>query len=339
MTRSIDYVSLKAHIEGLPKKSDFEFRQVPLPKLEKGQFITENHYISVDPGMRLRLSGVETYAPPLKPGDMISGFIIGRVLDSQNAAYEEGDMVTMSGNWASHSLSNGDGFVFKLPEIDIPTSLFLGVLGIPGMASYFGLKRVGRFQQGDHVLVTSASGPVGATAGQLAKQWGAASVTGIAGSDAKCEWLVEKAGFDAAINYKTENDLAGAISAACPSGIDILFDNVGNAMIDTIIPMLRLNGRIIVSGQTADYSIPLDARHGIKNTTEFIGNRLMMQGFVVFDDIPQFPEAQKEMSTLIRNGNLIFEEEIFEGLEALPAAFCGLFKGENFGRRLVKVGA
>ena len=140
-----------------------------------------------------------------------------------------------------------------------------------------------------------------------------------------------------AINYKTEGDLAGAISAACPMGVDVLFDNVGNAMIDTVIPMMRLNGRIIVSGQTADYSVPLEKRHGIRNTAEFIGNRLMMQGLVVFDDIPEFPEAQKEMSAYIRDGKLIFEEEFFEGLEALPKAFCGLFKSENFGRRLVKI--
>lgn len=170
MTHSIRYVSLKAHIEDLPKESDFEFHQATFPKLKKGQFIAENHYVSVDPGMLLRLSGKGSYAPPVKPGEMINGFAIGRVLDSRNAGFEEGDMVTMGGGWASHSIFGGVGYAIKLPEIDIPTSLFLGILGIPGMASYFGLKRVGRFQQGDHILVTSAAGPVGATAGQIAKQ-------------------------------------------------------------------------------------------------------------------------------------------------------------------------
>jgi NADPH-dependent curcumin reductase CurA len=338
MTDSILYVSLKANIEGLPKESDFELKETLFPELKEGQFIAENHFVSVDPGMRSRLSGVRGYAPPVKPGEVVSGFSIGRVLDSRSAAYKKGDMVTMGGGWASHSIFGGVGFAFKLPKIDIPRSLFLGILGIPGMTSYFGLKRIGRFQQGDHVLVTSAAGPVGATAGQLAKHWGAASVTGIAGSEEKCTWLTEKAGFDAAINYKTESDLAGAIAVACPEGVDVLFDNVGNAMIDTVLPMMRLNGRIIVSGQTADYSVPLEERHGIKNTIEFIAKRLLMQGLVVFDDIPNFPEAQSAISELIRQGVLIYEEEIFEGLETLPLAFCGLFKGESFGRRLVKVG-
>jgi len=337
MTNSFRYISLKAHIEGLPKENDFEFQEMPFPELKEGQFIAENHYVSVDPGMRSRLSGKAGYAPPVKAGEVLKGFAIARVLTSLNVNFKEGDLVAMGGNWGSHSIFEGVGFAFKLPKIDIPETLFLGILGIPGMTAYFGLKRVGRFQQGDHILITSASGPVGATAGQLAKQWGAATVTGIAGSDEKCTWLIEKAGFDGAINYKTESNLAEAISTACPKGVDVLFDNVGNAMIDTIIPMTRLNGRIIISGQTADYSVPLEKRHGIKNTIEFISKRLTMQGLLVYDDIPNFPEAQKEMSTLIQDGDLVYKEDILEGLETLPSAFCGLFKGENFGRRLVKV--
>lgn len=337
MTDAMRYVALKDYIQGLPEESDFEFHEAPLPDLKEGQFIAENHYVSVDPGMRSRLSGVTGYAPAVKLGEMIGGFAIARVIKSLNPAFEEGDMVTMGGGWATHSIFAGAGFAIKLPKLDIPKSLFMGILGIPGMTSYFGLKRVGHFKKGDHLLITSAAGPVGATAGQLAKHWGAASVTGVAGSDEKCAWLTEKAGFDNAINYKSENDLAAAIADACPKGVDVLFDNVGNAMIDTVIPLMRMNGRIIVSGQVADYNIALEDRHGIKNTTEFIGSRLSMQGLVVFDDIPQFSEAQKEIGALIRNGQLIYEEEIIEGLESLPDAFCGLFRGENFGRRLVKI--
>jgi len=333
----MQYVTLASHINGLPEISDFEFQQSSLPGLKKGQFIVENHYVSVDPGMRSRLSGEKGYAPPVKPGQIVTGFVIGRVVASRNPAYAEGEMVTMGGNWGSHSLFSENGFAMRLPDIKVSASLFLGVLGIPGMTAYFGIKRVGRFKEGDHVLITSAAGAVGATAGQLARQMGAASVTGIAGSDRKCTWLTDVAGFDNAINYKTESDLAASITAVCPGGVDVLFDNVGNAMIDTVIPLMRRNGRIIVSGQTADYSVPLEHRHGIKNTMEFIANRLMMQGILVFDDIPNFHAAQKEMSTLIREGKLIYEEEISLGVEALPEAFCGLFKGENFGRRLVRI--
>lgn len=338
MPATIRYIALNAHIDGAPKESDFTFGEMPIPALEEGQFLAENRFVSVDPGMRSRLSAGASYAPPIKPGGLIDGFTIGRVIESRNPGFGEGDWVTMGGGWASHSLFAGRGFAVKLPASDLPCSLFLGILGIPGMTSYFGLKRVGRFQPSDHVLVTSAAGPVGATAGQLAKLWGAASVTGVAGGPDKCAWLTEEAGFDAAIDYKAQGDLAAAIGAACPKGVDILFDNVGNVMIDTVLPLMRRNGRIVVSGQVADYNIPVDQRHGVRNTGEFIAKRLTMQGLVVFDDLPQFGAAQAEMGALIADGKLLYREEISEGLEALPGAFCGLFRGENFGRRLVRLG-
>ncbi len=337
MTDTIRYIALKAHVDGAPQESDFLFEEMPRPVLEDGQFLAENIYVSVDPGMRSRLSPGASYAPPIAPGGLIDGFTIGRVVESRNPAFAEGQWVTMGGGWATHSLFAGRGFAIPLPESDIPHSLFLGILGIPGMTSFFGLKRVGRFEEGDHVLVTSAAGPVGATAGQLAKHWGAASVVGIAGGPEKCAWLTEEAGFDAAIDYKAESDLSAAIVDAMPKGVDILFDNVGNAMIDRCLKLMRRNGRIVVSGQVADYNVPLAERDGVFNTGEFIGKRLLMQGLVVFDDMMQFPEAQQEMSGLIRDGKLVYKEEIFKGLEALPGAFCGLFKGKNFGRRLVKL--
>lgn len=338
MSQNFKYFALKNHIQSLPEEDDFELNHYSeLPDIHEHEFLIENEFISVDPGMRSRLSGKKTYAASVKVGDPITGFVIGRVIKSLHESFNANDLVTMGGNWANHSVYKGAPFVLKLPETNLPHSTFLGVLGIPGMTAYFGLKRVGEFKKGDHVLVTSAAGCVGATAGQLAKKWGAKTVVGIAGSDKKCAWLIEECGFDAAINYKTANDLQTEIKQYFPDGIDVLFDNVGNQMIDTVIPLMRLNGRIVVSGQTADYSVPLENRHGIKNTAEFISSRLKMQGLVVFDDFAGFPEAQKEMIALIEKGDLIYQEEVFAGIDALPKAFCGLFKGENFGRRLVKV--
>ncbi|MBR9836069.1 MAG: NADP-dependent oxidoreductase, partial [Alphaproteobacteria bacterium] len=191
---------------------------------------------------------------------------------------------------------------------------------------------------GDRVLVTSAAGPVGATAGQLAKAGGAAQVVGIAGSDEKCRWLVDEAGFDHAINYKTVPDLDAAIDAAMPDGVDLLFDNVGNAMINRVLPKIRMNGRICVSGQVADYNLTPEQTPGIVNTKPFITHRVMMQGLVVFDFAREFPVALNEMAGLIAAGKLQLKEERFDGIEAMPEAFCGLFRGENFGRRVVKVG-
>lgn len=189
------------------------------------------------------------------------------------------------------------------------------------------------------MLVTSAAGPVGATAGQLAKAWGASKVVGIAGTQAKCDWLVKEAGFDAAIDYKTTADLTGAIASAFPKGVDILFDNVGNAMVNRVLPLMALNGRICISGQVADYSLTPEETPGIVNTRPLITHRVSMQGLVVFDFAPAFPEALAAMAGMIADGRLKMQEERFDGIAAMPEAFCGLFRGENTGRRVVKVGA
>ena len=222
--------------------------------------------------------------------------------------------------------------------VPLPLSLWIGVLGVPGLTAWFGLKSVAKFIAGDRVLVTSAAGPVWATAGQLAKAGGAEQVIGIAGSDTKCQWLVDEAGFDHAINYKSVDDLDQAISAAFPDGGDLLFDNVGNAMVNRVLPKMRLNGRICISGQVADYNLSPDETPGIVNTKPFITHRVMMQGLVVFDFAKEFGVALNDMATLICKGQLKLKEDRFDGIEAMPEAFCGLFRGENFGRRVVKVG-
>ena len=332
-------VVLKAPISGLPQPQDFEIVDIEIPALKEHQFLIEHAIISVDPGVRSRLSATgASYAPPIPPGGRIDGFVVGQVIETRNDRFAVGTWVTAGGGWASHSIGDGRGFIAPLPDNGLPRSLWLGILGIPGMTSWFGLKRVGAMREGAHVLVTSAAGVVGATAGQLARAWGATSVVGVAGGKQKCDWLVEACGFDAAIDYKATDDLSGVLAAACPKGVDLLFDNVGNAMIDRVLPLMRLGGHIVVSGQVADYNVPHDQRTGITNTAEFIAKRLTMRGMVVFDDLPQFAAAQAEMGGMIRDGRLIYREEFFDGLERLPEAFCGLFTGANFGRRLVRLG-
>ena len=183
--------------------------------------------------------------------------------------------------------------------------------------------------------MTSAAGPVGATAGQLARLWGAAKVIGIAGGPAKCQWLRD-IGFDQAIDYKAP-DFEAEFASAAADGFDVMFDNVGNAMIDRALPHMKLRGRIVVSGQVADYNTPNDQIPGLRNTREFIGRRLRMEGMVVFDDLPGFAAAQAELAGLIKSGSVQYREEVFDGLASLPAAFCGLFSGASFGRRVVRV--
>lgn len=339
MTEPMQQIVLKTYCEGAPKPSDFALETVDAPIPREGQFRVRHVFNSVDPGTRSRLSGGDSYASALPLGKPIDGFSVGVVDASEHADYPVGTKVFCAGGWRTHTIQTGKGFIGKVPEIPgIPLSLWIGVLGVPGLTAWFGLKSVASFKEGDRVLVTSAAGPVGATAGQLAKASGAEQVIGVAGSDTKCEWLVKEAGFDHAINYKTVPDLDAAIAEAMPKGVDLLFDNVGNAMINRVLPKMRLNGRICVSGQVADYNLSPEETPGIVNTKPFITHRVMMQGLVVFDFAKEFGVALNDMASLIGKGQLKLKEERFDGIEAMPEAFCGLFRGENFGRRVVKVG-
>ena len=331
----MERVVLVRHIEGAPRPEDFRIETLPIPELSEGQFLAKNHFVSCDPGTRSRLSPGASYAPPLQPGAPVDGFSVGEVIASRNERFAVGDHVALTG-WATHVVSNGRGYAVKLPDLGVPESLWIGLLGVPGMTAWFGLKRVAQLKAGERVLVTSAAGPVGATAGQLAKLWGASEVVGIAGGAEKCAWLTEVAGFDRAIDYKAP-DFEAAFAAAAEGGYDVMFDNVGNAMIDRTLPHMKMRGRIVVSGQVADYNTPNDQVPGLKNTREFIARRLRMEGMVVFDDLPGFAAAQAELAGLIKAGTVKYREEVFEGLASLPEAFCGLFTGASFGRRVVRV--
>lgn len=331
-------IVLKTYCDGLPTAENFALETKPLPEPKEGQFRVAHIWCSVDPGTRSRLSGGDSYAMALPLGKPIDGFSVGVVDASKNDAYPVGTKVFCAGGWKTHSIQNGKGFVGKVPNFPVPLSAWIGVLGVPGLTAWFGLKDVARFKEGDRVLVTSAAGPVGATAGQLAKALGASQIVGVAGSDAKCDWLVNEAGFDAAINYKSVDDLDAALAAEMSDGVDILFDNVGNAMINRVLPLMNLNGRICVSGQVADYNLTPEETPGIVNTMPFISHRVNMQGLVVFDFARQFGEALEGLGGMMASGALKTNEERFEGIEKMPEAFCGLFRGENFGRRVTKVG-
>ncbi|MBT3535087.1 MAG: NADP-dependent oxidoreductase [Rhodospirillaceae bacterium] len=233
-------------------------------------------------------------------------------------------------------MSNGRGYFAKIEDWDLPLSAWIGVLGIPGLTAYFGLKRVAGIGAGETALVTSAAGMVGATAAQIAKILGC-RVIGVAGGSVKCAWLRDELGLDAVIDYKTAGDLSTAINETAPEGIDILFDNVGNRFVDAILPLMRLNGRIVVSGQIGDYNLATKDIHGIKNTRAFITHRVRMEGLVVFDDRPQFSAAQAEMAAWIKAGKLIYREKIYEGIECAPQAFRDMFEGTYFGRHLVRL--
>ncbi len=328
---------LASRPQGKPAPENFRLEEITLPDPGEHELLIRTEYHSVDPGMRSRLSGA-SYAAALPLGETIDSAMVGIVETSNNDKFKPGDRVTGGFGWVSHALSNGRGIQKLDPALyhgKLRPTAAIGVLGIPGLTSYFGLLDLGKPKAGDTVLISSAAGPVGATAGQIAKMKGC-TVVGIAGSKDKCEYL-RGLGFDRAIDYREVADLRGAIAETCPGGVDIYFDNVGAEMLDAAILNMKEHGRIVVSGQVSEYNRAEGELHGIRNVTRFITHRLRMEGLVVFDYFKDFRAAQTEIAGWFHDGKLVYTEDISEGLENSAKAFIGLFEGENLGRRLIRV--
>ena len=328
---------LASRPQGKPTLDNFRLEEIELPDPGENEILIRTEFHSVDPGMRGRLSG-DSYTAALPVGDTVDSAMVGIVETSNNEKFKVGDRVTGGFGWVSHALSNGRGVQVLSPEMyhgKLRPSAAIGVLGIPGLTSYFGLLDLGKPKEGDTVLISSAAGPVGATAGQIAKMQGC-KVVGIAGSKKKCDYLMGL-GFDGTINYHEAGDMQAAMKAACPDGIDIYFDNIGAEMLDAAILNMNGHGRIVVSGQTSEYNRGPDELVGIRNVTRFITHRLRMEGLVVFDYFKGFRDAQAQMAAWIHGGQLQYTEDVSEGIEGSATAFIGLFDGENLGRRLIKV--
>ena len=326
--------TLAKHPSGVPSEDCFALESFTPDAPQDGQVLIRTHYFSLDPGMRGRLSG-DSYAAGLKIGDTIESAGIGEIIASKSERFAFGDMVMGGLGW-TQALTHPDRGLQKLDpalfDDKVAMTATIGVLGVPGLTAWFGLQDLGQPQAGETLLISSAAGPVGATCGQIGKTLGL-SVIGIAGGADKCAYLTDL-GFDAVIDYKAEDNLVKAIEAAAPDGVDIYFDNVGGEMLDAAILNMKPKGRIVVSGQVAEYN--REKPVGIRQTTRFITHRLRMEGLVVYDYAKQFPEAQAAMAALIRDGKLAYKEDISDGIEDAPRAYAALFAGANFGRRLIK---
>ena len=326
--------TLAKHPSGVPSEDCFALESFTPDAPQDGQVLIKTHYFSLDPGMRGRLSG-DSYAAGLKIGDTIESAGIGEIIASKSERFAVGDMVMGGLGW-TQALAHPDRGLQKLDpalfDDKVAMTATIGVLGVPGLTAWFGLQDLGQPQAGETLLISSAAGPVGATCGQIGKTLGL-SVIGIAGGADKCAYLTDL-GFDAVIDYKAEDNLVNAIEAAAPDGVDIYFDNVGGEMLDAAILNMKPKGRIVVSGQVAEYN--REKPVGIRQTTRFITHRLRMEGLVVYDCAKQFPEAQAAMAALIRDGKLAYKEDISDGIEDAPRAYAALFAGANFGRRLIK---
>jgi len=326
--------TLAKHPSGVPSGECFALESFTPDEPQDGQVLIKTHYFSLDPGMRGRLSG-DSYAVGLKIGDTIESAGIGEIIASGSERFAVGDMVMGGLGWTEAVLHPDRGLQKLDPALfddKVSMTATIGVLGVPGLTAWFGLRDLGQPQAGETLLISSAAGPVGATCGQIGKTLGL-NVIGIAGGPDKCAYL-QGLGFDAMIDYKAEDNLAKAIAEACPDGIDIYFDNVGGEMLDAAILNMKSNGRIVVSGQVSEYNRKNPV--GMRQTTRFITHRLRMEGLVVYDYAKQFPEAQAAMATLIRDGKLAYKEDISDVIADAPREYAALFGGANFGRRLIK---
>jgi NADPH-dependent curcumin reductase CurA len=324
---------------GLPHPDDFAIREVELAELGPGQVLVANRFISVDAGVRDRLSR-DSYGPRTEVGETIDGFAVGEVIASTHDRLLVGDRVAAGTGWGRHYISSGKGLLRLDPAIfspPIPDSAAIGVLGVSGLTAYFGLLRVARIWPGETVLVSSAAGTVGATAGQIARINGC-RVVGIAGGEVRCRFVTQELGFDRCLD-RHDPGLAQAIADACLEGVDVYFDNVGGELLDLALLAMNRGGRVVMAGQVSEYN--LDHPRGSRHIREVVDRRLRIEGLIVWDFLSDFRPAMEEMSDWIRDGRLRFTEHVVDGFESAPQLFCDLFSGgvtrAGLGRWLVRL--
>jgi NADPH-dependent curcumin reductase CurA len=337
MTANINReIRLKRRPTGMPAPGDFELVETPIPTPASGQVLVRNVYMSVDPYMRGRMVDRESYVPPFQIGETLSGGAVGQVVSSNgNSAFKAGDYVNNFSGWREWFVTSG-GELTKIDPNLAPLSAYLGTFGMPGLTAYAGLLKVGELKEGERVFVSAASGAVGAVVCQIAKNKGC-TVVGTTGSDEKCEWLLKEAGADKAINYRTAGDLSAALHQAMPNGIDVYFDNVGGEHLNAALANMRPSGRIAVCGMIEQYNATAPSP-GPSNIIMVIPLRLTIKGFIVSDYMSMTPEFLRDMGKWAAEGKMKSQETIRDGIENAPAAFIGLFKGENIGKMLVRLG-
>ena len=326
-------VLLKQRPQGMPTTADFEIVDAPIPEPAAGEVVVRGIYLSLDPYMRGRISAARSYAKPVEIGAVMEGRVVGEVVRSRDPALREGDCVHGGYGWQLYSAVPGTGLI-KLDPAEAPLSTALGVLGMPGLTAYVGLSDIGKPQAGETVVVSAASGAVGAVAGQLARRAGA-RVVGIAGGADKCRYVETELGFDAAIDHRA-GDLDAALDRACPNGIDVYWENVGGAVQQAVFPRLNDFGRMVMCGMVSEYNDP-EPRPG-PNLMTIVRRRIKIQGFIVSDQWQRWGEYRGMAAPLVRGGELKYREDIVDGLDHAPEAFIGLLQGRNFGKLLVKLG-
>ena len=320
---------------GLVEQRNFRWTEEPIPDLKSAdQILIRNLYLSCDPTQRGWIAR-DTYLPAVAIGDVVRSGAVGRVVKSTSAAFREGDLVQGLFGWQDYALvSVGGSWAPRKLIPDVPVELQMSALGTTGLTAYFGLLEVGRPQPEETVVVSGAAGATGSIAGQIARIKGCRAI-GIAGGKDKCDWLVNTAHFDAAIDYKSEN-VASMLRKTCPKGVDVYFDNVGGELLDEALAQLAMKGRVVICGAIATYNDE-EQRPGPKNYMNLLVKRGRMEGFLVSDYFARAPEAIMELFSWIRDNKLVDRVDVEHGLENAPRALRRLFVGENQGKQLVKI--
>ncbi|MRW84719.1 zinc-binding dehydrogenase [Pseudoduganella sp. FT26W] len=324
-------IVLAARPRGAVTADNFRLETVPVPQLADGQVLIRNHYLSLDPYMRGRMSAAKSYATSQQLNDTMIGGTVGQVIASRNAFYKVGEYVNGMLGWSEMGVSDGV-LLRKLDTTRIPLSAFLGVVGMPGMAAWYGFNHIMEAAAGETVVVSAASGAVGSVVGQLARLRGC-RVVGIAGGAEKCAYVVDELGFDACVDYKA-GKLEADLAAATPDGVDAIFENVGGACLDASLARTNAFARIALCGLIAGYN---GADMPIRNSRLLLINRLTVRGFIITEHMEYWQQGLQELAVLVANRQIKFRESVADGLAAAPEAFMGLLQGRNFGKQLVKL--
>lgn len=320
---------------GVPKRTDWAYEEETVRELHEGELLIRVLFISLDPAMRGWMNQSRSYVPPVGIGEVMRAVALGRVVASKNPKFAVGKHVSGTFGVQEYFISEGKGLIEVDPRV-APLPTFLNVLGMTGMTAYFGLLETGQPQTGDTVVVSAAAGAVGSVVGQLAKIKGCRAV-GIAGGTAKCRYLINELGFDAAIDYKSE-DVTAVLRKSCPQGLNIYFDNVGGDILEAALANLARGARIVICGAISQYNNTGPVQ-GPRNYLSLLVYRATMKGMLVFDYADRYAQATREMAGWLAAGKLKSREDIVEGIETFPDTFLKLFRGENFGKLILKVAA
>jgi NADPH-dependent curcumin reductase CurA len=326
-------VRLVARPVGEPKRSDFTFTDEVLRLIQDGEMLVKVEYLSLDPAMRGWMNDAKSYIAPVALNDVMRAGGVGQVMESKHPKFAVGDYVSGMVNVQTYCVTDGKGFA-KIDSALAPLTTYLNVLGMPGMTAYWGLMDVGQPKPGETLVVSGAAGAVGSTVGQIAKIKGCRTV-GIAGGKDKCDYVVNTLGFDACIDYKAD-DVKKALKVNCPGGVDIYFDNVGGDILDAVLTRINLHARIVICGAISQYN-NTEAVKGPANYLSLLVNRARMEGIVVFDYAPKYKEAVIEMGGWLAAKKMVSKEHVVEGIDTFPESLMKLFRGENFGKLVLKI--